>query len=203
MHVHAKPYLQEPTYMTFRQQGVIGVFVCGILAAAPWTVQAQSETFKATASVKTAGGASATAPVTIKIDRKMSQAEADKLGAAFKAGGVAGLKSALQGVAPTGSIQLGAGKPVPTRITIERTTDKGRLLTLVTDTPIFFLGSGLPDAKPKAGYDLGLVDIEIDAKGHGTGTLAPAAKIAAIQGAFTVQDYGAELVKLTDVAPAR
>src|SRR5262245_55612488 len=122
--------------MTFRQLGVIGVFVSGTLVAAPWTVQAQTETFKATASVKTAGGASATAPVIIKVDRKMSQAEADKLGAAFKAGGVAGLKSALQGVAPTGSIQLGAGKPVPTRITIERATDKGRLLTIVTDTPI-------------------------------------------------------------------
>lgn len=190
--------------MTFRQQGVIGVLACGILAAAPWSVRAQgAETFKATASVKTAGGASASAPVIIKIDRKMSQAEADKLAAAFKAGGVAGLKSALQGVAPTGSIQLGAGKPVPTRIAIERTTDKGRLLTLVTDTPILFLGSGLPDAKPKTGYELGLLDIEIDAKGHGTGTLAPAAKVAALQGAFTVQDYGAELVKLTDVAPVR
>ena len=190
--------------MTFRQQGVIGVLALGILAAAPWSVRAQAaETFKATASVKTAGGASATAPVTIKIDRKMTQAEADKLGAAFKAGGVAGLKSALQGVAPTGSIQLGAGKPVPTRITIERTTDKGRLLTIVTDTPILFLGSGLPDAKPKAGYEMGILDIEVDAKGHGKGTLAPAAKVAAMQGAFSVQDYGAELVQLTDVAPVR
>jgi hypothetical protein len=190
--------------MTFRQQGVIGVLALGIVAAAPWSVRAQgAETFKATASVTTAGGASATAPVTIKIARKMSQAEADKLAAAFKAGGVAGLKSALKGVAPTGSIQLGKGKPVATRITIERTTDKGRLLTLVTDKPILFLGSGLPDAKPKTGYDLGLLDIEVDAQGHGTGTLAPAAKVAAIQGAFSVQDYGAELVKLTDVAPVR
>jgi hypothetical protein len=190
--------------MTFRQQGVIGVLALGIAAAAPWSVRAQgAETFQATASVKTAGGASATAPVIIKVDRKTPQAEADKLSAAFKSGGVAGLKSALKGVAPTGSIQLGKGKPVPTRIAIERTTDKGRLLTLVTDTPILFLGSGLPDAKPKAGYELGIVDIEVDAQGHGKGTMAPAAKVQAIQGAFSVQDYGAELVQLTDVAPAR
>jgi hypothetical protein len=56
-----------------------------------------------------AGGAEATAPVTITIDRKMPEAEADKLVAAFKSGGAAGLRKALVGVAPTGSVQLAGG----------------------------------------------------------------------------------------------
>ena len=67
---------------------------CATLAQA----QAGAESFTATATVKTAGGAEATAPVTITIDRKMPEAEADKLVAAFKSGGAAGLRKALAGV---------------------------------------------------------------------------------------------------------
>jgi hypothetical protein len=69
--------------------------------------------------VKTAGGVEAAAPVTNTIDRKMPEAEADTLLAAFKSGGVAALRKALVGVPPTGSVQLADGAPTPTRITIE------------------------------------------------------------------------------------
>ena len=62
-----------------------------------------------------------------------------------------------------------------------------------------FLGAGLPGAKPKEGYDFAVIDIEVDAKGDGSGTLAPAAKIRMNQGAFVVEDYGAEVVRLTAV----
>ena len=67
-----------------------------------------AEVFTATAAVKTAGGASASAPVTITIDRKMSPREAETLTAAFKSGGAAALRKALVGVAPTGSVKMGA-----------------------------------------------------------------------------------------------
>ena len=100
-------------------------------------------------------------------------------------------------------VTLGSGKPTPTRITIERTTDKGRLLTIVSDTPILFLGAGVPEAKSKAGYDFAVVDIEVDAKGSGAGTLAPAAKIVLKDGAFVVSDFASELVKLTAVSKTK
>ena len=170
-----------------------------IIAAGSASAQAGRETFKATATVKTASAATTTAPVTITVDRKMSESEADTLKAAFTAGGAAALRKALVGVAPTGSLQLGGGAPTPTRLTIERPTDKGRLLTIVTDKPVLFLGAGVPGAKPKEGYDFAVVDLEIDATGAGSGTLAPAAKITLKQGAFTVEDYASELVKLTGV----
>jgi putative intracellular protease/amidase len=102
-------------------------------------------------------------------------------------------------VAPTGSVRLGDKAPTPTRLTIERPTDKGRLLTVVCDTPVLFLGAGLPDAKPKAGYDFAVLDIEMDGSGNGSGTLAPAAKVTVKNGAFVVDDYGSEVVRLTDV----
>lgn len=178
----------------------------GLLLLVVWTMalssvhaQKGAETFTATATVKTAGAATASAPVTISVDRKMSQTEAETFTTAFAKGGVPALRKALAGVSPTGSIRLGTGAPTPTRLTIERPTDKGRLLTIVTDQPLLFLGAGVPGAKPKEGYDFGVVDIEVDAQGSGSGTLSPAAKVAVKQGVFIVDDYASEMVRLTDV----
>jgi hypothetical protein len=168
---------------------------CATLAQA----QAGAESFSATATMKTAGGAEANAPVTITIDRKMSQAEVDKLVAAFKSGGAAGLRKALAGVPPTGSVQLAKGASTPARITIERPTDKGRLITIVTDKPLLFAGAGVPGAKPKEGYDFAVVDLEVDGTGAGSGTLAPAAKVTLKGSAFVVEDYASELVRLAGV----
>jgi hypothetical protein len=187
--------------MILRQAAMRVWLSLAVLAAAASTAYAQAgaETFTATATVKTAGAATAGAPVTVVVERKMSQAEADKFLAAFKDGGVAGLRKALVGVPPTGSVRIGAGKSTPTRLTLERPTDKGRLLTIVCDTPILFLGAGIPGAKPKEGYDFAVLDIELDAKGGGSGTLAPAAKVTVKEGAFVVDDYGSERVQVTGV----
>jgi hypothetical protein len=100
-------------------------------------------------------------------------------------------------------VRVGNGKPTQTRLTVERTTDKGRLLTIVADQPILFLGAGLPDSKPKAGYDFAVIDIEVDAKGSGTGTFAPAATVKVNAGAVVVADYGSEAVRLVDVRRAK
>ena len=181
---------------------VLSSLLIAALAAMP-AAQQGAETFQATAAVTTAGSANATAPVTIVVTRKMPQDEADRLTKAFTAGGVAALRKALVGVAPTGSIQIGAGKPVPTRLTIERPAEKGRLLTIVSDTPIAFLGAGMPDAKPKEGFDFGIVDLMVDAAGSGTGTISPAAKVTVKQGAFVVDEYSGELVRLTGVKKAK
>jgi hypothetical protein len=185
--------------MRFRQKTAINLLAVFMSLASNAQGQGGAETFTATATVKTAGSATATSPVTITIDRKMSESEAEKMRSAFTSGGAAGLRKALVGVAPTGTVKLGAGTPTPARLTIERPTDKGRLLTVVTDQPILFLGAGIPGAKPKEGYDFAVLDIEVDAKGTGSGTLSPAAKVGLKQGAFVVEDYAAELVRLTGV----
>ena len=188
--------------MILRLRTMKGWLSLAALVAVASTAHAQAgrETFAATATVKSASAATASVPVTIVVDRKMPQKEADGLVAAFTSGGAAGLRKALVGVAPTGSVQLGNGKPTPTRVTIERATGKGRLLTIVTDQPILFLGGGVPGAKPKEGYDFAVIDMEVDAKGAGAGTLAPAARITVKQGAFVVEDYSSELVRLNGVS---
>ena len=76
----------------------------------------------------------------------------------------------------------------------------GRLLTILTDQPLLFVGAGAPAAKAKEGYDFAVIDIEVDAKGNGSGTLAPAAKIRVNESAFVVEDYASEVVRLTAVS---
>ena len=186
--------------MTSGQLRIAGLSLLAALVLSTAYVSAAPETFTATATVKSAAGASATAPVTIEVTRITPAAEAEKLASAFKTGGIAALRKALAGQAATGSIRIGNGKPTPTRIVVERTTDKGRLLTIVTDTPVLFVGASLPNAAPKAGHDFAVIDIEVDAAGKGTGTLMPAATIKVQNGAFVVDDYGTELVRLVNVA---
>lgn len=179
------------------RRGVLSV-VASAMAVAPGYAQAIG-TFTATAALKTAGAVEARAPVTIVVEREMAQSEADRLMQAFATGGASALRKALAGVPATGTVQVGAGKAIPTRLTVVRPTDQGRLLTIVTDQPILFLGAGAPDAKPKDGYDFAVIDIEVNATGSGSGTLAPAAKVTVKQGVFTVEDYASELVRLTEV----
>jgi hypothetical protein len=161
------------------------------------------EIFKATASIKTAGGVAATAPVTITVDRKMTREQADGLIETFKTGGAAALRKALDGVPPAGSVRIGNASAVAGRMAIERVTDKGRLVTVVTLEPIVFLGAGVPNAKPKGAYEFGVVDIEVDASGKGSGTLSPAAKIKVHEGAFVVEDYASDLVELKEVTKVK
>jgi hypothetical protein len=194
----------EGREMSHRQRWCSAGALYGVLIGTAVVVSAQSvERYSATAAIRTAGGAAATAPVTIEITRKMSPQEAERLAATLKSGGAPALRKALAGVAATGTITIAAGKPMPSRLTVERPTDKGRLLTIVTDTPLLFLGAGKPDAKPVTGYEFGVLDVVIDADGVGTGTLIPAAKITTREGAIVVEEYSGELVRLTAVRPIK
>jgi hypothetical protein len=188
--------------VTYKTIGTTVLFAVLMTPAHP-RGQAAAEVFTATAAVKGAAGASASVPVTITIDRKMSQPEAQSLVAAFKSGGAAALRKGLAGTPSTGTIQIGGGGATPTRFTIERVVGDGRLLTILTDQPLAFVGAGLPGAKPKEGYDFAVIDIQVDAKGSGSGTIAPAAKIRMNQDAFVVEDYAAEVVRLTAVKKTR
>ena len=174
-----------------------------IVATTGATSPAGPETFRATATIETAGGARATAPVTVVVTRTTAEEEGHRLVRAFKTGGEGALRQALAGLPPTGSVRIGNASPTVARITLDRPTAEGRLLTIVTDQPILFLGSGFPDAKAKDGYGFGVLDIEVDANGNGSGTLSPAAKVKVAQGAFIVDEYAAQVLRLTDVRRER
>jgi hypothetical protein len=157
------------------------------------------ETIAAEARVKSAGGVSATAPVTVTLKRYSSDADRDALMAALKKGGSADARQWLQKQGDFGTVQVGA-RQTPIKYAYARSSGGGRLITVVTADPIVFIGAGLPETKPKTGFDLGLVMLETAASGPGRGELVPATKIRLnADGAIVTEDYSGEVVTLANV----
>jgi hypothetical protein len=86
---------------------------------------------------------------------------------------------------------------MPIHFTVERSTARRRSLTIVTDRPMLSLGVGIPTATATDGYDFAVLQIEIDARNRGGGTLWRAAKVKLNKGAFVVDDYASGLVRVT------
>lgn len=179
---------------------MIALAVAAMLPAAVARAQAP-ETFAATATVKTAAGASVMAPVVVTVTRWTSDADRAKVVASLQSGGSAAVKKTLEAMPEVGTIQVGDRK-TPLRFARAVTTGAGRLITVAAAQPIIHLGAGVPEAKPKAGYDLALAAFEVDAAGKGSvGDLAPAAKIKlGASDSLVVEDYGVEAVRLSGIA---
>jgi hypothetical protein len=170
-----------------------------VIATAGMAALQNAETIAADARVKSAGGVTATAPVVVTLKSYSSDADRDALVAALKKGGTADARQMLMKRDDLGTVQVG-GRQTPVKYAYARSTGGGRLITVVTASPIAFIGAGLPEAKPTAGYDLGLVMLEtMDAK-PGRGELVPATKIRVnADGAIVTEDYSGEVVVLTNV----
>jgi hypothetical protein len=162
---------------------IVGLVLAGRLHAA--------ETITATAQAKTAGGTSASAPLTVTLDRLSTDDERQQVMTALKTkDGSASVRALLDKWKPIGSVRLG-GTTTPVKYAFARPTGGGRLLTVVTGSAIAFVGAGLPNAAPRTGFDLGLVLLDVPSSGAGSGELAPAAKLALnAQGALVTEDYG-------------
>jgi hypothetical protein len=71
---------------------------------------------------------------------------------------------------------------------------------VVTDTPIFFLGGDAPEPKPRAGFDVAVLRMEVDEIGLGSGVMAAAARVRpAPHGGVQIDDYGEEPIRLATV----
>lgn len=161
-----------------------------------------AETFTATASVKGAK-ASGSAPVTFSIDRFVSDADRDRIMAVVKTNDNAAIRKALAAMPDIGYVEL-ASRKTPIKYAYAKPTGSGRLITLVTADPIHFVGGAAQDAKPKAGFDLGLALLILDASDKGDGEITPAARIKMDEaGAIVTSDYGGETVRLTGIAKSR
>ena len=168
-----------------------------ITTAASLALAQTTESFAGTASVKAASGMSASVPVTIEIRQFASDADRESLIAAIKSGGTSAGRDLLAKRPNVGTIQLGS-RSTPIRYAYARTTGAGRLITVVTAEPILFVGLGVPDTKPKAGYDLGLAIFDVNPSQPGQGEISPAAKVKVdAQNAIVTEDYGVEMVRIT------
>jgi hypothetical protein len=169
------------------------------LTCAVSVADAQTETFTAIAKVQGKVGAGI-ADLTVTANRFATDAERDALLAAVKQGGTAAARTLLRSKTDAGTLRLGSRPAGTIKYVYARNTGAGRLLTIITADPVVLLGSGLPDAKPVAGYDLGLVLLDLPASGPGKGEMVPAAKVKVdAQGAIVTEDYSGETVQLTQV----
>jgi hypothetical protein len=181
---------------------LIGVLA---LAASPRAGQSPRntgapETFSANAQVKGAAGAIA-ATIQIQIQRYTPDFDRNAVESALKGGGYPAFLTALRKAPEVGTVAVGDQK-FAIRYAHEVKTAKGRTITLVTDKPVFFVGGGSAEAKPRAGYEVAGIRMEVDDVGLGSGSMAAAARIKPGPDGVGVQvdDYAEEPIKLVTVS---
>jgi hypothetical protein len=153
------------------------------------------ERFSANATVATASGAGA-ATVQIAIQRYTPDADRGAVESALKGGGYPAFLTALRKAPEVGTIEIG-GQKFAIRYARQTPTPKGRVVVVVTDKPMFFVGGADPDAKPRAGFEVGVVRLELHEAGIGTGIMAAAAKVKPDpENGVQVEDYAQQPIKL-------
>jgi hypothetical protein len=156
------------------------------------------ETFIANAQAE-AQSAGVSAVVTIQIDRYTDERDLTTMLEALRLGGYPRLLPVLRSMPVTGSVELN-GRKASIRWVRQTPTANGRTISVVTDTPLAFVGGSAVDAKPRAGFELAFLLLEVDSSGVGNGTMAAAARIR--PGGPTgvqIDDYAETPVKLVTV----
>jgi hypothetical protein len=169
------------------------LFVC--VATAQAAAQAADYPLTLAASAQVTKGATTIATTfTIHLDRLIHETFRTRVTDALKFGGYPKFLPALRALPAIGTIEVGARK-VELKYAREEKREKGIRLVLVADQPLFFLPGA---AKAKAGYELTVVDLNLDAKGSGTGTMAGAARVKpAPDDGVVLDDFAETPVELT------
>ena len=174
--------------------------IAGFLLLALAGSASAAETFTATAESKSAGGSVLKAPVTISYTNLSTPAEGDAIAAELKSGGHEAARKVLLGMKDIGVIEAGK-KTVKVKYAFARPMGSGRLLTVVAAEPLAALKSEFSGIQPKAGFDLTLAILILDADGKGDGEITPAAKIKLREdGAITTEDASTETIWLKGIA---
>jgi hypothetical protein len=167
--------------------------------AAPSYKQTAPETFRANAQA-TSGGGGVAAALTFRVEAYTPDADRERLLAALASGGSAAFVEALKKEKAVGYVEAGDRKVTIRYARMQAAANDKRRVVLVTDAPVYFVGGGALDAKPTAGFDVAVVEFEVDIVGLGSGTMAMAAKVkpggpAGVQ----IDDYAQQPVKLVTV----
>jgi|SRR5262245_34469434 len=176
---------------------VLVVSASTFAGAVPQSKKGGPETFNGKARVGSATGV-ADATFTVQIDQYTPEKDLKAMETALQ-GGSEAFVQALKKAPVAGHLKVG-DKSFPIRWARQVTTAKGRSISIVTDGPVYFVGAGLPDAKPRAGFDVAVAKMDIDSAGLGEGLIALAAKVKpGAQGGVEIQDYATEPVKLVSI----
>jgi len=184
--------------------------VVAVVLSASWGAQpapswkpGAPESFHANAQATSDAGGVAAA-LTFQVDAYTPDAERARLVAALTSGGSPAFLAALKKEKAAGYVQTGERKVTIRYARVQALANGGRRVVLVTDAPVHFVGGGATNAAPTAGFDLAVVEFEVDTVGLGSGTMAMAAKVKAGGPAgVQVDDYAQQPVKLVTVTRNR
>ena len=124
------------------------------------------------AQVKANEATTITSQVIVKVDNPMRESLRVRATEALQHGGFANFVNALRALPPIGTIAL-PKREVQIRYARE-TTDQGvTRLVLIADRPLVFLRP--EEEKPRAGYELTLMELRFDAKGQVIGAIVTGA----------------------------
>jgi hypothetical protein len=181
----------------------VGLFVAAAVlpggASAPSDTRSSAEAFRATARVSTAS-AGADVHLTIRIDAYTPPRAIEKMEQALEAGGSNGFTQALREAPVAGQLQVGE-QAFTIRWAREKPTATGRVITLVTDKPVYFVGGGVPGAASRTGFDVAVLQLNMDSSGLGRGTMAAAARVkSGGPNGVDVDDYASQPIELVSVS---
>ncbi len=156
---------------------LLGLTTC---AAAPAAAQQPAsagapETFSARAQAENKAGVAVSAPILIHVERFTPDFDRTTVQEALRVGGYPGFLTALRKAPDVGYVEL-AGRKTIIRWARQAASDSGRTIVVVTERPVAFLG-GQADAKPRAGFEVAVIQLKVDGRGEGAGTMAAAARV--------------------------
>jgi hypothetical protein len=139
------------------------------------------------------GDTSIASKITVGVDRLMEESRWKRVTDALNHGGYTNFMTALRMLPPIGWVQLN-GRRVDVRYAREEQRPTGRRLLVVADKPLFVLGD---PAKSRPGFELTVVELNIDASGAITGSMAGAARVKPSPDGVKLEDYAEALITLT------
>ena len=155
-----------------------------LLLGAPALTVAQSpppktgapESFSGLVQAKNAtGGVAAT--LDLRVARYTPEFDRKSMEEALRLGGSPRFLTTLRCSPEVGQLVLAGSQPYAIRYAREKVEGAGRTIVLITDKPVFFLGSGQAKPTPKEGYEVAVVEITMDGAGQGKGIMAAAARV--------------------------
>ena len=157
------------------------------------------EVFSATAQAKNASSA-ISGTLEVRVSRYTPDFDRKVVEEALRLGGYPRFVTALRDAPEVGQLVLAGSKPYVIRYARETADGAGRTILVVTDRPVLFVGSAKADAKPRAGFEVAVVRLQVDAAGRGRGTMAAAARVRPDgNGGVLLDDYAEEPITVTDV----
>ena len=139
-----------------------------------------------------------TKTVDMQIKEYTSQAKVKELLGILQKSGHQGLRKSLEKL-DVGQVSATGSAGTPISVARSRQTEKGTLISLVTPRNLSF--SELRHAVVTKNYEFGIIQIVVDEKGNGEGTVYPAARVKFDNDGFIIiESYGhIDTLKLSNV----